>query len=107
MRNPSRSRRLGRAILISWGTIQSLNISSAIRKEYQQCYPETLLTKVVSAAQEGIEGIGVKVAKPDSLLPVVGLLNAAWQEFWRAPEGYQAWEAARLDTLRASLDAIS
>ncbi len=74
--------------------------------EYQQCYPETLLSEIVSAAQEGIEGIGVGVARPDSLVPVVDLLNDAWQEFWRAPEGYQAWEAARLDALRASLDTI-
>ncbi len=72
--------------------------------EYHQCYPQTLMTGIVSAAQEGIEGTGVVVAKPDSLVSVVGLLNGAWQEFWRAPEGYQAWEAMQLETLRATID---
>ena len=73
--------------------------------EYHQCYPQTLMTGIVSAAQEGIEGTGVVVAKPDSLVSVVGLLNGAWQEFWRAPEDYQAWEAKQLEILRATVDA--
>ncbi len=67
--------------------------------EYRQAYPEILLTKIVSIAREGIEGTGVMTAKPDALKPIVGLLNSAWQEFWRAPEGYQAWEATRFDAL--------
>ena len=68
--------------------------------EYQQCYPEPLLSEIVSAAQEGIEGTGVVTAKSDALTPIVGLLNSAWQEFWRAPKDYQAWETAQFDTLR-------
>ena len=70
--------------------------------EYQQCYPEPLLSEIVSAAQEGIEGTGVVTAKSDALTPIVGLLNSAWQEFWRAPKDYQAWETAQLETLRTA-----
>ncbi|MCE2449759.1 MAG: hypothetical protein J4F35_15675 [Candidatus Latescibacteria bacterium] len=70
--------------------------------EYQQCYPESLLSEIVSAAQEGIEGTGVQTAKPDTLTRIVGLLNSAWQEFWRVPKDYQAWETARLETLRSA-----
>ena len=70
--------------------------------EYQQCYPESLLSEIVSAAQEGIEGTGVQTAKPDTLTQIVGLLNSAWQEFWRLPKDYQAWETAQLETLRAA-----
>ena len=70
--------------------------------EYQQCYPQDLLFEIVSAAKEGIKGTGVVAAKPDALKPIVGLLNSAWQEFWRAPEDYQAWEAAQFDDLRTS-----
>ena len=73
--------------------------------EYQQCYPEPLVTRIVSAAKEGIEGTGVVTAKPDALKPIVGLLNSAWQEFWRAPEDYQAWETAEFDDLRTSVNA--
>ncbi len=61
-----------------------------------------LLAKIVLAAKDGIEGIGVLTAKPDSLTPIVGLLNSAWQKFWQAPEHYQAWEAAQFETLRIS-----
>ena len=50
--------------------------------EYQQCYPQALLSKIVSAAEGGIEGTGMVTAKPDSQMPIVGLLNIAWQEFW-------------------------
>ena len=71
--------------------------------EYQQCYPETLLAEIVSTAEEGIEGTGVRTAKSDSLTPIVDILNSAWQEFWRAPEDYQAWETAQLETLRTSI----
>ena len=70
--------------------------------EYQQCYPETLLSEIVATAQEGIEGTCVRTAKPSALKPTVDILNAAWQEFWRAPEAYQAWETAQLATLRAA-----
>ena len=70
--------------------------------EFLQCYPETLLRKIVLAAKDGIEGICVVTAKPDSLTPIVGLLNSAWQKFWQAPEYYQAWEAAQFETLRLS-----
>ena len=73
--------------------------------EYRQCYPEGLLSKIVSAAIEGVVGSGVMPAKPDALAPFAGLLNSAWKEFWRAPEDYQAWEAKRYAELRSSMRA--
>ena len=73
--------------------------------EYQQAYPDSLVSEIVSAASEGVEGTGVATAKLGALTPIVDLLNSAWQEFWRAPEDYQAWEAKRYDELRRSLRA--
>ena len=73
-----------------------------VEPEYRQCYPEELLSRIVSATKEGVEGTGVVTAKPDTLAPIVDLLNSAWQEFWRAPEDYQAWEAKRCGELRNS-----
>lgn len=73
--------------------------------EYRQAYPESLMSEIVSAAKEGIEGTGVVTAKPDALTPIVGLLNSAWQEFWQAPEDYQAWETAKVKALRTSVNA--
>ena len=73
-----------------------------IESEYRQCYPENLLSEIVSMAQEGIEGTGMRTAKPDALTRIVCLLNSAWQEFWRAPEDYQDWEKVQLETLRSA-----
>ena len=73
--------------------------------EYRQCYPENLLSGIVAAAQEGIRGSGVVVARPDTLVPGVALLNEAWQVFWQTPEDYQVWEAEKLKALRTTLDA--
>ena len=68
--------------------------------EYRQAYPASLLSRIVSVAQEGIVGTGLITAKSDSLAPIVGLLNSAWKEFWRAPEDYQAWEAEQIRAMR-------
>ena len=73
-----------------------------LEPEYRQCYPEALLSEIVSAAKEGVKESGVVTAKPDSQTPIVSILNAAWREFWRAPVEYQAWEAAQLDTLHTA-----
>ena len=73
--------------------------------EYRQCYPENLLSGIVAAAQEGIRGSGVVVARPDTLVPGVALLNEAWRVFWQTPEDYQVWEAEKLKALRTTLDA--
>ena len=71
--------------------------------EYQQCYPEGVLAKIVSIIRAGIEDTGVVTAKPGALTRMVGLLNAAWKEFWSTPENYPAWEAEQVETLRASI----
>ena len=69
--------------------------------EYQQCYPNDLLTaEIVSAAKQGIDGIGISAAKRGELKSVVGLLNSAWREFWRKPNEYKTWEAAQFEHLR-------
>ena len=72
--------------------------------EYQQCYPENLISEIVSTLQEGIKGSGVATAKPDAMTRIVCLLNAAWKEFWSAPEDYPAWEAKQFDILRTTVN---
>lgn len=71
--------------------------------EYRQAYPDTLLSEIVEATKQSVEGIGITTAKPDSQTQIVGILNAAWREFWREPESYQTWETAQFDTLRTSV----
>jgi hypothetical protein len=68
--------------------------------EYSQCYAEAILSKIVAAAKTGVEGIGIKLATPQSMTPFVTLLNNAWDQFWRDPQRYASWEAKTLSTLR-------
>ena len=72
--------------------------------EYQQCYPENLLSKIVSMVEVEIKGTGVVTAKPDALMLIVSLLNTAWKKFWSAPENYPVWEAEQIETLRANVN---
>lgn len=71
--------------------------------EYRQCYPENLISEIVSTLQEGIKVSDVVTATPDSFTRVVGLLNGAWEEFWSTPENYPAWEAVKCDSLRSTV----
>ena len=74
------------------------------KSEYQQCYPENVISEIVSTLQASIHGTGVKAAKPDTTTRIVGILNAAWKEFWSTPQDYHAWEVKQFDTLRASVN---
>ena len=73
--------------------------------EYQQAYPDVLLSEIVTATKQGVEGTGVVKAKPGPQTRIVGILNAAWREFWRAPQNYQVWETAQFDALHTSVGA--
>ena len=75
--------------------------------EYRQCYPDALLSVIVSKIKEGVQEIGTATTCPGAQAPVVALLNAAWQEFWKAPKSYQTWEAAQLGALWKSAIAPS
>ena len=68
--------------------------------EYRQCYPDNLLSGIVSAAKQGIDGIGMSTAGQGELTPVVRLLNFAWREFWRKPNEYKTWETAQFELLQ-------
>jgi hypothetical protein len=68
--------------------------------EYSHCYSENILSKIVQASQQGLNDIGIKVATPQVMTPVVKLLNNAWDEFWRNPQEYASWESKALLTLR-------
>ncbi|MBA4191806.1 MAG: hypothetical protein C0467_27825 [Planctomycetaceae bacterium] len=60
--------------------------------EYRRCFPQTLLAEVCRAAQDGVAGMGCRIASPSSREEVHTTLNQAWEEFWRDPAGYGAWE---------------
>jgi hypothetical protein len=60
--------------------------------EYRRCFPQTLLAEVCRAAQDGVAGMGCRIASPSSREEVYTTLNQAWEAFWRDPAGYGAWE---------------
>jgi hypothetical protein len=67
--------------------------------EYCRCFPNQLLDEMCRAAQEGVAGIGCRIASPLSRETVYGVLNQAWSEFWRDPAGYGAWEQTAVTDL--------
>lgn len=70
--------------------------------EYHRCYPDELLQKVAAHAFEGTLAIGCRLAGPTTSDPVHGLLNQAWEEFWKAPEGYPEWERSAVVALEST-----
>ena len=76
-------------------------LRSKAEPEYRRCFPDQLLEEVCRAAGEGVAGLGCRVASPASGGEVYTLLNRAWDEFWRDPAGYGAWEQGAVATLFA------
>ena len=69
-----------------------MQASAKPEPEYHRCFPEDLLTRVAEYARVGVEAIGCRLAKPTISDPIHSALNAAWDEFWRDPEGFVDWE---------------
>jgi hypothetical protein len=77
------------------------NSSIKAEPEYQRCYPTSLLQLIATKAYEGIKGMNCSVISPRSSQPITGLLNQAWNEFWRSPKTYSTWEQKANKELRA------
>jgi hypothetical protein len=67
--------------------------------EFARCFPDRLIDGICDEALAGVRAIGCRVAGPTTSDPVYRLLNAAWDEFWRDPAGYGAWEQKAVDDL--------
>lgn len=68
--------------------------------EYRRCVPDSLLENIAQLALEGVSAIGCTIAGPDCKSPVYQILNEAWDEFWKNPQGYPSWERAAVTKLR-------
>ena len=67
--------------------------------EYQRCVPDTLLGQIAGEAKAGVEGIGCRLASPETDDEIHELLNSAWDRFWTAPESYVEWERRAMQAL--------
>lgn len=75
-------------------------ISGAKRQsEYDRCYPEYLFESLARHAYDGVTGMGCRIASPETNDLVYAILNEAWIEFWKTPEGYAKWERMAIANL--------
>ena len=70
--------------------------------EYRRCFPQHLLEEVCRAGYDGVSAMGCRIASPSTSDEVYLLLNQAWEEFWRDPVGYGAWEQGAVSRLLSS-----
>lgn len=73
--------------------------------EYDVCYPEDLISALAHSVVDGCRSIGLRSFQEmgQSTASISSLLNAAWIEFHRDPDGYGGWERAHLEQLWRSL----
>ncbi|MCI0456875.1 MAG: hypothetical protein L0Z62_07850 [Gemmataceae bacterium] len=76
-------------------------LGSREEPEYRRCFPAPLLEAICRAAWDGVAALGCRIACPSSSEEVYTLLNRAWDEFWRDPAGYGAWEQRAVAALFA------
>jgi hypothetical protein len=67
--------------------------------EYGRCFPDQLLDAICRAAWDSVTALGCRIASPATSDEVYILLNRAWEEFWRDPAGYGAWEQSAVTAL--------
>ena len=67
-------------------------VGSQPEPEYRRCFPDQLLEGICRAAWDGAVGLGCRIVSPSTNDEIFILLNQAWEEFWRDPAGYGAWE---------------
>jgi hypothetical protein len=71
---------------------------------YQRACPQHILEIAATHALEGVKKVGCKIAATDIQGEINILLNAAWKEFWNAPNQYLAWEKNQLRQAKKSLE---
>ncbi len=67
--------------------------------DYAVCFPGNILDKITDLAHQGLRDLKCRVVTPGVRDSVYVLLNDAWQEFWRNPNGYSEWEHEQVNRL--------
>jgi hypothetical protein len=60
--------------------------------EYARCFPDELLDVIATLAADAVLTTKCGTASPAALPPVAAILNGAWAQFWRDPDGYAEWQ---------------
>lgn len=87
-------------IELRWGNLLAMS-GAKPSPEYRRCFPDALIRQISEVAVMGVKSIGCCVANPNNGTPVYKLLNEAWIEFWRDPNGYITWEQEEVKKLRS------
>lgn len=85
------------ALLASTGSKQDTN--------YRKACPIPLIEQAADQALKGTKAIGCRIADGSASGKVHTLLNTAWQQFWKDPAAYPAWEKKAVQQLRAEFQA--
>lgn len=68
--------------------------------DYHYCFPQDLMTQLVTEAVSGIDRMGCVQLSPEEQGGVAGVLNDAWVTFWQSPPDYPAWEKKKVADLK-------
>lgn len=71
--------------------------------DFSNAVPDKLLRSAVEFCLVGTKQIGCDIAAPTPTGKVNSLLNAAWAQFWRDPEGFYEWERQAVADLKKSI----
>ncbi len=69
---------------------------------YRRACPDTLLEQAAVHAFEGTKKIGCVIAS-NSTGQISGLLNKAWESFWKAPIDYAEWEKQMIAAIKQAV----
>ena len=69
---------------------------------YRRSCPDALLEQAAVYAHEGTKQIGCAIASKGGRT-ISGLLNNAWESFWKDPSNYAEWEKNTIATIRQAI----
>ena len=70
-----------------------------INADYPRCFPTAVLKAVAEHAVKGFGAMGCHFSPAQKTCRVHNALNAAWDQFWKSPKDYAAWERQQINTL--------
>ncbi|MBI2924207.1 MAG: hypothetical protein HYY24_00700 [Verrucomicrobia bacterium] len=81
-----------------WNTLLKL-AGYRVNPDYERCFPKQLLRVIAAAGVTGYKEMKCRPSSRTSGLRLHDALNEAWEQFWKTPGNYPAWERKRASQL--------
>jgi len=81
-------------------------VGAVPEREYDRCYPQSLLNQITEMALEAVKQAGCRLATPGTNGKVHSTLNQAWEVFWNNPTSYIDWEKQQIKLLRQTFGEL-